>query len=640
MTDQPPQLLLRTRFARFLGSCLGSPEPEAIERIAAERGMAMEALRLEAQSLDILTRVGTQTTVERDVPTILQAVAAAAAELTGAQVVAFFYKSTGPDGAEQILRAAAGAMRDAFSGMMGPGIPPLLAETFSGRGVIRSADITVDPVYGASVCLEGVPPDEPPIRSYMALPVLSRLSGVMGGILLGHTAAGVFDDRRESLASVLSVQAAVALDNANLHLSALRLTEELEVRVAARTLSYEAEARERARAEDLLRQSQKMEAIGQLTGGVAHDFNNVLQAVTGNLSLLRKRLDSEGDLDVPRMRRFVENATNACGKAATLTQQLLAFARRQRLQSVPLDPVSVLRGDDGQHGLVDLIQSAIGESITVQWQIEPDAGRCLADQNQLESAVLNLVTNARDAIAEATGKGTITISVGKVQHVSDGAPDSPQSGDYVRIAVADTGPGMAADIKDHAFEPFSTTKAPGKGTGLGLAMVYGFARQSGGVATIDSPPGRGAEVAILLPRLRTVPTLVPAPAPLARAARGKGEVVLAVEDDEAVRAVVVEELTDLGYHVREAENADRALEVLRGGPLPSLVLTDMAMPGTMDGMELARLVRSRWPQLPVVLVTGNLDPPRRDRMPEGVAMMSKPYRIEDIAALMRRMLAA
>lgn len=622
-----------------------------LARIATEQGRVLEALRHETRSLAILTATGTKIAVEREVPVIVATVTEAAVELGGAAFGAFFYKAQGPDGEDLILHAKAGPMAHMFSTPHTPSITPLFKTTFDGAGVIRSEDISQDPRYGAGL-YAGIPPGHPPVRAYMAVPVHSRFGDVIGVVLLGHVLAGVFDGRRESLLCVLATQAAVAMDNANLNAAAAReiearrdaedrlrqLNEELEGRVVARTLSLEAEAKQRESAEELLRQSQKMEAIGQLTGGVAHDFNNVLQAVTGNLSLLHRRLSGDGEMDVTRMRRFVENAANACGKAATLTQQLLAFARRQRLQAERLDPVAVLRGDPTSPGMSDLIQSAIGESIAVEWRIAPDAGRCLADKNQLESAVLNLVTNARDAIAEGKGKGTITISISKCALENAGLPDSPQSGDYVRISVKDTGPGMPDEIRVHAFEPFHTTKPVGKGTGLGLAQVYGFARQSGGIATIDSPPGEGAEVAILLPRLRDIIeplTILPA---TGYVLRGQGEQIMVVEDDEAVREVVVDQLTDLGYRVIEAENADAALVLLRSLPHPAMILTDMAMPGTMDGMELARLVRSKWPAIPVVLVTGNLDPPRRDRMPEGVVLMHKPYKQEDLTSLMRRMI--
>jgi PAS domain S-box-containing protein len=401
------------------------------------------------------------------------------------------------------------------------------------------------------------------------------------------------------------------------------------------TARKQAEAALRA-SEDRLRQAQKMEAIGQLTGGVAHDFNNVLQAVSGNLELMRTRLREEG-VNVARLSRLVDNALSGSGKAALLVQQLLTFARRSRLEPVPVDPVTVVAE------LAEVIKAATGDTILLETDVARGVGRCLADPNQLGSALLNLINNSRDAINEAGGKGSITISFRACRLEEPNGPDRPPAGEYVRIAVRDTGPGMADEIKAHAFEPFQTTKPVGKGTGLGLAMVYGFARQSGGMATVESTRGKGTEVAILLPRLGDIipPVVAPAPAQPARAPRGRGETLLVVEDDEPVRQSLVETLLDLDYRVIEAANADTALEMLMDranrSQRPHAVLTDMAMPGSIDGLELTRVVRQRWPNLPIMLMTGNLDGPREVLAP-GVGFLGKPYKRLDLATQIRRML--
>ncbi len=299
-------------------------------------------------------------------------------------------------------------------------------------------------------------------------------------------------------------------------------------------------ALEAARAQ--LAQAQKMEAIGQLTGGVAHDFNNVLQAVTGNLELIRRRVRD----DRPDVARLAGNALDAAAKAAGLTAQLLAFARRQRLDPKPLDQVEVVEGMRG------LLARTAGERIAFRVEAEEDAGFCLADRNQLESALLNLAINARDAIGSAAAvgaaEGTITVSV-RPEQVAGAAEGWPPDGEYLRIAVRDDGPGMPEEVRRRACEPFFTTKAPGKGTGLGLAQIHGFAHQSGGTVLIDSAPGRGTEVAILLPRA-AADAAAPDAAGVREAAEpeaeaGFGETVLVVEDNALVRGALAETLREL-----------------------------------------------------------------------------------------------
>jgi PAS domain S-box-containing protein len=403
-----------------------------------------------------------------------------------------------------------------------------------------------------------------------------------------------------------------------------------EVRVIAALVDITSRKRTEAALEvsqEGLRHAQKMEAIGQLTGGIAHDFNNVLQAVSGNLELIRRRVRD----DQPDVVRLANNALEAAGKAAGLTSQLLSFARRQRLDPQPLDAVEVIES------MRVLLDRTAGERIALRLESEAGVSPCLADHNQLESALLNLVINARDALAGATGNLTITIGS---QHVGGPSTGSLPEGDYVRIAVRDDGPGMTEAVRRRAFEPFFTTKGPGKGTGLGLAQIYGFAHQSGGTAMIDSAPGRGTEVAILLPRSAEPVHRASAPPVLATEAEaGFGETVLIVEDDALVRAALAETLRDLRYQIMEAADADTALTLLERGGAADLIFTDLSMPGSMDGLEFAAAIRMQFPHLPVILTTGHVGVLSGRTLPDGVSFVRKPHSRTGIAAAVRQALA-
>jgi signal transduction histidine kinase/ActR/RegA family two-component response regulator len=403
-----------------------------------------------------------------------------------------------------------------------------------------------------------------------------------------------------------------------------------EVRVIAALVDITSRKRTEAALEasqEGLRHAQKMEAIGQLTGGIAHDFNNVLQAVSGNLELIRRRVRD----DRPDVARLANNALEAAGKAAGLTSQLLSFARRQRLDPQPLDAMEVIES------MRVLLERTAGERIALSLESEAGVLPCLADRNQLESALLNLIINARDALAGAAG--SVTISV-RGQHVEEVSTGWPPKGDYVRIAVRDDGPGMTEEVRRRAFEPFFTTKGPGKGTGLGLAQIYGFAHQSGGTAVIDSAPGRGTEVAILLPRSTEPGHRASAPLTAdAEAEPGFGETVLIVEDDALVRTALAETLRDLRYRIMEAADADTALALLEGGATVDLIFTDLSMPGSMDGVEFAAAISRRFPDLPVILTTGHVGVLSGRRLPNGVRFVRKPHSRTGIAAAVRQALA-
>lgn len=394
-----------------------------------------------------------------------------------------------------------------------------------------------------------------------------------------------------------------------------------------RTQGVVTDVTKRVQAEERLRHAQKLEAIGQLTGGIAHDFNNVLQAVSGNLELIYRRLRQER----PDVARLAGNALDASKKAAGLTAQLLTFARRQRLESRPLHPAEVM------DGMRDLLARTLGEKIDLRVVDDLGAGACMADRNQLESALLNLAINARDAIAGA--HGTLTISI-CAEHVVGAAEGWPPDGRYVRIAVRDDGPGMPEEVRRRACEPFFTTKPLGKGTGLGLAQIHGFAHQSGGTVQIESAPGQGTEIAILLPASGEVTQpsgAVRASEP--EAERGFGETILLVEDDAVVREALAETLRDLCYRVAEATDAGAALAMLADGFQADMVLSDVMMPGPMDGVELAQAICDRFPGTPFVLATGRVDALQDRSLPPGVALLRKPLSRAGVAAALRRALA-
>jgi signal transduction histidine kinase len=375
-------------------------------------------------------------------------------------------------------------------------------------------------------------------------------------------------------------------------------TERLESLVAERTRQLEAtnerllaEIAERERTEAALRQAQKMEAIGQLTGGIAHDFNNLLTAITGNLDLLQRRLEA-GNTDV---KRFAAGALAGAIRAAGLTQRLLAFARRQPLSPAMVDVNQLVSG------LEDIVRRTVGESIRVRTCLSERLWRTWCDTSQLETALINLVVNARDAMPDS---GSITIETGNAEldqsYVAD--HDGVTPGQYVCVAVSDTGEGMPPEVMARAFDPFFTTKPIGQGTGLGLSMIYGFAKQSGGHVALYSEPGQGTTVRIYLPRHHDVApaeTIV-TPEPLAR---DRKETVLVVEDEALVRMVTVELLGEAGYQVLEADDAPGALRILDTGTSVDLLVTDVGLPG-LNGRQLAEMARQSRPALKVLFVTG------------------------------------
>jgi PAS domain S-box-containing protein len=400
-------------------------------------------------------------------------------------------------------------------------------------------------------------------------------------------------------------------------------TEALETKVADRTADLraaldrlQAEVGERERAEEALRQAQKMEAVGQLTGGIAHDFNNLLTPVIGGLEIISRSLEE------PRLKRIADAALESGRRGAKLTSQLLAFSRIQRIR---MAPVSVNRVIDTMRLM---LRHTIGSAITVRTELNPAADRAVCDENQLENAILNLAINARDAMPDG---GTLTISTG-LSRQEDSL--DLEAGDYVCVCVADTGQGMTPEVLARATEPFFSTKPLGKGTGLGLAQVYGIVRQSGGTLRIESEEGVGTMVRLLLPRADEAeedkaesgrPDAADPPP-------GTGARIFVVDDDEDVREFLADALISLGYRVEMLPGAEAALAAL-AQEVPDLILVDFAMPG-MNGAELAREARRLYPQLPIVFVTGFAESDQLDdALGAGAPVLRKPFGMDDLSAV-------
>ncbi|WP_165191744.1 PAS domain S-box protein [Caulobacter soli] len=408
--------------------------------------------------------------------------------------------------------------------------------------------------------------------------------------------------------------------------AALRaLNATLEIRVEART-------RELRSTEEALRQSQKMEAIGQLTGGIAHDFNNLLQGITGSLDLMQRRLN-EGR--TAELGRYVTGAMASAQRAAALTHRLLAFSRRQ-----PLDPRSV-RPNPLIGSMEELLRRTLGETIELTLSLPDDLWPTRCDPNQLENAVLNLAINARDAMPDG---GRLTIETRNVDLDQVDAVTEPdlRPGRYVCISVSDTGVGMSAEIIARAFEPFFTTKPTGQGTGLGLSMIYGFARQSHGHAKIDSAPGKGATFKLYLPRDEGEAEDQDFPAVLIQSEGGhQGETVLVVEDEPVVRALVVEVLSELGYLALEADDGPTGLDVLQSSRSIDLLITDIGLPG-LNGRQIADAARVQRPGLKILFMTGYAENAALAPgfLEPGMAMITKPFTMETLASRIRELFAA
>lgn len=380
---------------------------------------------------------------------------------------------------------------------------------------------------------------------------------------------------------------------------------------------------ELAASQQALHQAQKMEAIGQLTGGVAHDFNNVLQIIGGNLQLI-KLLGGLSDKAAAR----IDIALAGVERGAKLSAHLLAFARRQPLQAAVIDPAVLLRNMD------EMIGRVLGPRATVVSDVAPDLWTITVDASQLNNVLLNLVINARDAMGAG---GTLTIRARNVASNDASAPASG-NGDYVMIEVVDTGVGMSAEVLERAFEPFFTTKATGQGTGLGLSMAYGFVKQSGGEIGIDSAPGRGTSVKIFLQRSREAAPVVEASAGAQLV--GGLETILVVEDEEDVRSSTVELLSALGYQVLWAADAAAAVALIDSGVHIDLVFSDVIMPGPVSSLELRDHVRAKLPAAQVLFTSGYAEGvlSHEGKVDASVNLLQKPYAADVLSARIRHLL--
>jgi signal transduction histidine kinase len=555
-------------------------------------------------------------------------------ELTGAKFGAFFYNALDESGESYTLYAMSGAPREALADFPMPHNTKVFDPTFKGEGIVRSDDIMRDPRYGQNPPHHGKPLGRLPVRSYLAVPVVSHSGEVLGGLCFGHPDPGVFTTRDELIVGGIAAQAAIGIDNARLYRASRQAQDSL--RLLNETLEQRVtdEIAERMRTEEALRQAQKMEAVGQLTGGIAHDFNNLLTAICGGAETLQRLLPEQLGSNEARLRRALRMIDQGAQRAATLTQRLLAFARRQALDPRPIDANKLVAG------MSELLRRTLGEAVSIETVLAGGLWRTMTDPNQLESALLNLAVNARDAMPGG-GKLTIETANSYLDESYAALHQDAVPGQYVMIAVSDTGTGMSRETIEHVFEPFFTTKEVGQGTGLGLSQVYGFIKQSNGHIKVYSEVGQGTVVKLYLPRLLGETRLslddeTAAEEPPA----GSGELILVVEDDEDVRAYSTETLRDLGYRVLAAPNGPAGLEVLARHRGIRLLFTDVGLPGGMTGRQLADNARRLRPDLLVLFTTGYarnaivhggiLDP--------GTHLLPKPFTHAGLAAKIRALL--
>jgi PAS domain S-box-containing protein len=497
---------------------------------------------------------------------------------------------------------------------IGPAVGSCGTAASTGKPVFVS-DIANDPLWAdfKDLALEHG------LRACWSTPIRSSSGAVLGTFAMYHREPRepVGDDLQ--LVQLITQTAALVIERKRAEAKLRELNETLEARVVA-------EIAERRAAEVALQRAQKLEAIGKLTGGVAHDFNNLLQIISGNLQLLAS--DVPGNV---RAERRLANAMAGVTRGAKLASQLLAFGRRQ-----PLEP-KVVNVGRLVGGMEDLLRRSIGEAIEIETVVSGGLWNAFVDPTQIENAVLNLAINARDAM-DGAGKLTIEVRNAHLDHEYAAQNSDVKAGQYVLIAVTDTGAGIPPEIVEQVFEPFFTTKPEGKGSGLGLSMVYGFVKQSGGHVKIYSEIGHGTSVKIYLPRVHEDEDVNAGPELVD--AGGGSETILVVEDDSEVRSTVTEMLRELGYNVLTAKDAASALPILESGVKIDLLFTDVVMPGPLRSPELARKAKERIPAIAVLFTSGYTENAivHGGRLDAGVNLLTKPYSRQVLASRVRRAL--
>ncbi|MEX6664230.1 ATP-binding protein [Pseudomonas sp. W2-17] len=598
--------------------CQGYDVTEAhLSRAALEASEA--ALREETRTLETLNRVNMELALELDLKRLVQTVTDAGREMTGAEIGGYFHNAASD---HFDLFTLSGVQSPELARLPGPRASPVFAPAFLTKGVMRSDDMLLDPRYGRISPHFGLPAGHAPVRSYLAVSVVSRSGEVLGGLFYGHSEPGQFTPRHETLMSALAAQAAIAIDNATLFQQVQSANETLEQRVLARSQAL-------SEAHSALRQAHKMEAIGQLTGGIAHDFNNLLAGIIGSLEMIDRRI-ANGRVD--GLDRYLSAAHDSAKRAATLTQRLLAFSRRQTLDPRPTDVNRLVAG------MGQLISSTIGPSISTRTIAAGDLWLSKIDGPQLESALVNLTLNARDAMPNG---GELTVQTRNITADSaQGMAAKLPAGDFIEVSVSDTGTGIAPDILDRIFDPFFTTKPMGQGTGLGLSMIHGFVHQSGGTLQARSTHGAGTTISLYLPRYVGARAQAPARGP--SQTQSRGETVLVIDDEPHVRMLMCDALRERGYQVSEAMDGPSGLQMLRSMASIDLLVTDVGLPGGMNGRQVADAARALLPSLDVLFVTGYAENSAvgGDQLETGMAVLLKPFGMNSFAQKVGEMLQA